>query len=656
MNEFSKQGSRLICRRDDETIWIEPWGKDSLRVRCSVNKEIVEEAHALLKPGVLTAEIDIEGETAVIRNGSLEGRILADDRLAFFRTDTGEELLAQPAGHRQIGPRPRRYQQLQRDLHWIEVKFKAYDDEHCYGLGQHQHGLLDQKGSVIDLHQYNTEVTIPVLISSRMYGFLWNNPAMGQVELGYSGTRWVAQASRQIDFVIFTGNNYGELMGRYAEATGHAPVLPSWASGFWQSKCRYLSQDELLAVARRHKELSLPLSVIVADYYHWPAMGEWQFDSKCWPDPEGMVRELEEMGVKLMVSIWPSVNPACEDFQRMQSQGLLADVIEGSQAVLHFPDTYSDGRVDLYLMDPSNPRTREYWWKKIRENYYSKGVRLWWLDAIEPETILKERADMKYLAGTGAEVGCRYPMWCQQTFYDGMKSAGEEEIVTLCRSGWAGSQRYGAAIWSGDVYSTWEAFRKQVPAGLNIGLSGIPWWTTDIGGFIGGQTDSPEFHELLIRWFQYGTFCPLFRLHGSRVPKVGPKSADNEVWSFGPEAFEILKKFMFIRERMRPYIMEQMKAAHPTGTPPMRPLFFDFSEDAKAFEVADAFMFGPDLLVAPILYEGAREREVYLPAGTEWINAWTDRRFAGGQTVTAEAPLEIIPLFVRDGADLPIRE
>jgi alpha-D-xyloside xylohydrolase len=246
--------------------------------------------------------------------------------------------------------------------------------------------------------------------------------------------------------------------------------------------------------------------------------------------------------------------------------------------------------------------------------------------------------------------------------FDGMKAAGEKEIVSLGRAGFAGSQRYGAAIWSGDIHSTWEDLRQQVRAGSNIGLSGIPWWTTDIGGFFGGEVDTPYFRELIVRWFQYGVFCPLFRLHGWRNSSLAhPETSDptrggpNEVWSFGERAYGIIRELLFLRERLRPYIIAQMKLASSKGAPPMRPLFFDFPDDPKAESVDDQFMFGPDLLVAPVLYPGESKRKVYLPGGTTWMDAWTGKKYKGGQEITATAPLEKIPLYLRAGRKLPIR-
>ena len=416
------------------------------------------------------------------------------------------------SGRRRAGFKP-----LGSDLYPITAEFEAAEGERFYGLGQHQHGLLDQKGCVIDLWHRNTEVSIPFLVSNRGYGFLWHNPAVGRVELGRNATRWVAEASRQLDYWV-TAGSYAEIMAHYADATGHAPMLPAWAAGFWQCKLRYASQEELLAVAREYRRRGLPLDVIVADFFHWTRMGEWRFDPIAWPDPAAMVAELDALGVKLMVSIWPAVNPGAETYAEMERRGLLVRAERGIPSHMVFTDVRADGPVHLRYYDATHPEARRFIWGRVREGYYRHGIKVWWLDACEPEIYPPDHENLRYHLGNGLEVGGLYPLLHQQAFYDGMKAEGETDVVTLCRSAWAGSQRYGAAVWSGDIASTFEALGDQVHAGLNIGLSGIPWWTSDIGGFHGGDPASPYFRELIVRWFQYGVFCPLFRLHGHRQP------------------------------------------------------------------------------------------------------------------------------------------
>ena len=582
--------------------------------------------------------------------------------MRFFKTSSKQQLVEEIFARTNYPP-SRTFKSVGGDLFRCEASFTAFDDERIYGLGQRRHGLLDQKGCVLELTHRNSQISIPFLVSSRGYGLLWHNPGMGRVELGRTQTRWVADASRLIDYVVTTGDGYTGIMECYADLTGHAPVLPKWAAGFWQCKLRYKTQDELLAVAREHKRRGLPMSVIVIDYFNWTKMGDWKFDPACWPDPTAMVRELEQLGIKVMVSIWPTVNPDSENFAEMERRNLLVRTERGINALIKFTDSNVNHTVIPSFYDATNPEARKFIWSKVRENYYRHGIKVWWLDAIEPEIVPYDHDHVRYQLGNGMEVGCLYPMFQQQAFYDGMKSAGEKEIITLGRAGFAGSQRYGAAIWSGDIHSTWEDLQQQVRAGLNIGLSGIPWWTTDIGGFFGGELNSPYFQELIVRWFQYGVFCPLFRLHGWRNSSLAhPETSDptrggpNEVWSFGDRAYGIIRELLFLRERLRPYIMEQMKLAARKGTPPMRPLFFDFADDNAAQTVDDQFMFGPDLLVATVLHAGVMKRKVYLHAGATWTDAWSGKKLKGGQTIAAAAPLDCIPLYLRNGCKLPIRQ
>jgi alpha-D-xyloside xylohydrolase len=635
-----------------------------LRVRATTNSAIKDDLPgALLPTAISDLQIKISAEKATIQHGAIlatlrlsgnhrENRVL----LKFSNAQSGEEILAEPPAH---FPKylPRRYRPAGGDHHRIEQRFKAYDGEKLYGLGQHQHGLLDQKGSVIDLFQINTEVCIPFMLSNRGYGFLWHNPAVGRVELGNTQTRWVAEASQQIDYWVTLGETPADILSNYADATGHVPMFPEWAAGFWQCKLRYRTQEELLEVAREYKRRGLPLDVIVVDYFHWTKQGDWQFDPECWPDPAAMMGELDQMGIKLMVSIWPTINPLSKNYVEMCERGLLTRSENGLPAQMDFVDIGQEGPVYVAYYDATNPEARQFIWEQARKGYHQHGVKVWWLDACEPEIFPRHPENLRYHLGNGLAVTNIYPMLNAQAFYEGMQSEGESEIISLCRSAWAGSQRYGAALWSGDVQSNFEEFRAQIPAGLNAAISGIPWWTTDIGGFFNGDIHDPVFRELLIRWFQFGVFCPIFRLHGNRLPGIGNGASrsggPNEVWSFGEDAYEIIKDLLFLRERLKPYIMAQMKLAHEKGTPPMRPLFFDFPEDARSWDIDDQMMFGPDYLAAPILEAGVRNRKVYLPAGSSWRNGWSDAEHQGGQWIEVEAPLAQIPLFLRDGAKLP---
>ena len=461
MNGFREESKTLVWEKNHETVLIQPWGKDSLRVRSTMSPGIVDTPGALLSPVTLEPRIEIHDNGALIQNGKIKAEISKDGQISFSKS-TDDTVLLEEVNIR-YGHPPRYYKSVSSDLFRLEATFNAYEGERLYGLGQHQHGFLDQKGCVIELSQRNTEVCIPFLLSSRGYGFLWNNPAIGRVELSRNRTRWSAEAARQIDYLVITGDSFSEIMNRYADATGHIPMLPEWAAGFWQCKLRYRTQEELMSVAREYKRRGLPLSVIVTDFFHWTMQGDWKFDPTCWPDPTGMVSELEEMNVKLMVSIWPTVNENSVNFREMHERGLLVRTERWGHVTSSFFDTKSEGPIYLPFSDSPTPPPREFLWEQVRENYYRHGIKVWWLDSCEPEA--NDTCDpdnLRYHIGNGLEVGCIYPFMHQQAFYEGMKSEGESDIVLPCRSACAGSQRYGAPVWDGDVRSAFDALPAQL--------------------------------------------------------------------------------------------------------------------------------------------------------------------------------------------------
>ena len=396
------------------------------------------------------------------------------------------------------------------------------------------------------------------------------------------------------------------------------------------------------------------MDVIVVDFFHWPHMGDFRFDEEFWPDPKAMVEELKSMGMELMVSVWPQVSLKSENFREMDEEGFLARCDKGMNCQMRFVDE------DTLFFDATNPDARAWLWQKIKKNYYDNGVRVFWLDEAEPEYGTYDFDNYRYYSGTVAQTGNLYPQAYARTFYEGMRGEGQEKVVNLLRCAWAGSARYGALVWSGDVHSDFPTLRKQICAGLNMGLAGIPWWTTDIGGFVGADARDPAFHELLVRWFEWGLFCPVMRLHGVRDPRVQVQTksgearlnsgADNEIWSYGPECEAIFTRLIAMRETMRPYTRELMRQAHETGAPVIRTLFFEFPDDPAAWDRKDEYLYGPDVLVAPVAEAGARQREVYLPAGASWTDLADGTSYPGGQTLLVEAPLHRIPAFLRNGA------
>ncbi len=658
---FRKEGNKLVFHYDAEELWIEPWGENSLRIRATKMAEMPSENWALLEEiPMLTPEIQIEEKQACLTNGKIKALISRYGKLTLYN-QKGEILLDEYLRNRldvfadycsALDIEAREFKPIIGGDYQLSMRFVSNPEEKIYGMGQYQQPYLDLKGADLEMAQRNSQASVPFALSSLGYGFLWNNPAVGRVTFGKNITTWEAFSTKALDYWITAGDSPAEIEEAYAKVTGTVPMMPDYAMGFWQCKLRYQTQEELLEVAREYKRRGLPISVIVIDYFHWPLQGDWRFDPKYWPDPDAMIAELKEMGIELMVSIWPTVDYRSENFEEMKEKGYLIRTERGFRVVMDF-----QGNTVHY--DATNPEARKYVWEKAKKNYYDKGVRVFWLDEAEPEYTVYDFENYRYHMGPNVQIGNLYPAMYAKTFFDGMKEEGQENIINLLRCAWAGSQRYGALVWSGDIHSSFASLRNQLAAGLNMGIAGIPWWTTDIGGFHGGNPDDPAFRELLIRWFECGTFCPVMRLHGYREPLKAPigteggalcvSGADNEVWSFGEEAYEICKTYLQLREQMKPYIANQMKAAHEKGTPVMRPLFYGFPEDKKAWEVEDEYMFGDHVLVAPVLYENQREREVYLPEGSTWKNYWTGEEYQGGQRYTVDAPIEKLPVFLRDG-------
>ncbi|CAM4159524.1 glycoside hydrolase family 31 protein [Saccharibacillus endophyticus] len=657
------QEQALIWEYDHEILRIEPWGANSFRVRASKDK-LHDDDWALLPAGAASEKADVQvaedGRSAWIVNGKVRADVEKSGRIT-FTNDKGEVLLKETektyqlkSGGRDIVPIPG-----SRD-YAVTLRFESNPGEKLYGMGQYQQSLLNLKGCCLELTHRNSQTSVPFLLSSAGYGMLWHNPAIGQASFNTNVTEWAAASTKQLDYWITAGDTPAQIEEAYADATGKVPMMPEFGMGFWQCKLRYRDQNELMSVAREHVRRGLPISVIVIDFFHWTNQGDWKFDEKYWPDPEGMVRELKEMGIELMVSVWPTVQTESENYGQMVEKGYLVRSDRGVRTQFQFL-----GQNEIF--DATHPGARRFVWETAKRNYYDKGIKLFWLDEAEPEFAVYDHDIYRYDAGPALQVGNWYPSQYSRTFYEGMTNEGQENVINLVRSAWAGSQRYGALAWSGDIASSFEVLGHQVRAGLNMAIAGIPWWTTDIGGFHGGNPDDPAFRECIICWFQYGTFCPVMRLHGDRAPYqeadtglpgggLWGSGADNEVWSYGEEAYDIFAEHMRLRERLRPYITELMTAAHEKGTPPMRPVFYDFPEDAAAWDVDDQFLFGPDLLVAPVLHAGERSRSVYLPEGADWTDAHTGETFAGGQSIGADAPLEQIPLYLKNGAKLPIAE
>jgi len=671
--QFRNENGALVFARQGEKVRIEPWGPDALRVRATLLGAIQPEDWALTEtPEPSKAEISLfsrerkaadgameQKECASIQNGRLRCEVNHAGVLSFYRD--GALILREYYRFYDgtISRESRCLKVVNREWKGVTgggefaltVRFEPNDGEKLFGMGQYQQPWLDLKGTVLELMQRNSQTSVPFCLSSLGYGLLWNNPAVGRVSFAKNLTEWTAQSTRQMDYWIAAGENPKQLLCRYTAVTGRAPLFPDALTGLWQCKLRYRTQQEVLEVARRYQAEGMHLDQIVIDFFHWPLQGDWCFDKAYWPDPKAMVDELHAMGTRVIVSIWPSVDKRSEHYAPMLERGLLMRTERGAA------QTY-DYQGDCVQVDVFNPEARAYLWEICKKNYYDLGIDGFWLDNSEPDLCVYDFEHYRYCDGPALRLSNLYPQWYSRTFYDPMARL-EPCPVNLLRCGWAGSQKYGNVLWSGDIPSTFEALRDQLQCGLNMGLAGIPWWTTDIGGFMTDDVNDPDFRQLLIRWFQFAVYSPVLRMHGDRGPYNIPPLCEgergggfmrtgqpNELWSYGEEVYRILRKFYDLRLSLRGYVSGLYREAHENGSPILRAMFYEFPDDPLCWELDDQYMFGSRYLVAPILRLNQFEREVYLPAG-QWKHTSTGRVLEGARRVRVQAPLDEIPVFER---------
>jgi alpha-D-xyloside xylohydrolase len=511
--------------------------------------------------------------------------------------------------------------------------------EGIYGLGQHQAGVWNYRGETVDLSQENSNIAIPLLVSSKGYGIFWNNTSRSRMNNRFANYLYLSsEVADSLDYYFFYGPEMDEVVAHYRELTGDAPLFGKWAYGFWQCKNRYKSQEEILGVARKYRELHIPMDNIVQDWFWWNRKGEHVFN-KNYPDPKGMVDELHKMNLHLMLSVWPFFEPGSSEYQIMDQKGWFIEKFKYDKLPYH--------RAGMAVYDATNPEAQKYYWDLMDKALFKIGVDAWWLDTVEPETEGQEeniQLGHRLAAGSGDRFVNLYPLMTTGAVYKGQRGASNEKrVFILARSAFAGEQRNAAAVWSGDINSDWESYKRQIPAGLNYALSGMPYWTTDIGGFVSGNPDDPAYRELFVRWFEYGAFCPIFRVHGTR------STDQNELWSYGAEAQKILTSYDRLRYRLMPYIYSMAWRVTNEAYTPMRPLVMDYRSDPAVVNIGDEFLFGPSILVAPVTEAGATTRHLYLPKG-KWFEFWSGKSIDGSRSIDQLAPLERMPLFVRVGS------
>ena len=659
-----------------------------------------------------------------------------------FADASGRPILAEaPGGHR-LTPAEVQGEQT---FH-VQQLWKPSDGESLYGLGQRQEGKLDIKGYDFDLWQRNTVVEIPMFVSSRGYGILWDNTAPskwgdiapfeslpvdtdtitapvtgdyqfqtysngstkvwldGVLQIDHYKQNWAteydqfkvrleagkryplkvtntggttlelrwkkptpseaamwSEVGEGIDYYFIYGPEIDQVIGGYRALTGQATMLPDWAFGFWQSKNKYNTQDEVLKTVAEFRRRQVPIDTIVQDWQYWPIdkWGDHEFEASRYPDPDAMISTIHSAHAHFMISVWGKFYPTTNNYKEMDALHAL------------YPTTARDHVKDWLnreysFYDTFNADARKLFWTQVNRALFRRGVDAWWMDATEPDlvqpsppTLESTRRFIDHTAiGTASRVMSAYPLMNSKAVFDGQRStAPDQRVFILTRSGFAGIQRYATVTWSGDITSTFQTLRKQITAGLGFSIAGDPYWTTDTGGYTmdrrlaqaqsGDALD--EWQELNARWFQYSTFCPILRVHGTDRPR--------EMWNIGDEQSTVYQTeltFDKLRYALFPYIYSIAGAVTQDGSTLMRPLVMDFREDAKARELTDEYMFGQAFLVSPVTEYKARTRQVYLPAGTDWYDFWTGKTVKGGQTLAADAPLDRLPLYIRAGSIVPV--
>lgn len=648
---------------DDGTLNVEWWSDDVVRVTYAAGTQLPEiKSLTVVATPVKFKWTNSENQQAyTLASPHIKVSIDKQSGTITFLDAAGKAILKESENGRKIATATQ--QGIQGSS--VAQAFDLATGEGIYGLGQHQQGWWNYRtaregaGVNVRLAQANMEVGVPVITSSKGYMLLWDNPAVTTISVAAGASegdpkvlRWSSEFGKAIDYYFcYTDGAIEGAMKAYRHLTGDAPLMPKWMLGFWQCKERYASQEELLGVAKKLRELKVPVDGIIQDWQYWPpgnnTWGSHQFDPARYPDPAAMFKELRDEHYHTLISVWAKFDLGSDNSKELNDAGGMY-----SQVTRY---AFPPGQGQWY--DPFSAKGREIYWKQMRDQLFAKGVDGWWLDAPEPE--IGGMAFRGYTTGMGPgyEVYNAYPLMHSTGIYQGQRAATDEKrVVILTRSAYAGQQRNSAITWSGDIQGTWQVLRNQIPAGLNFSLSGIPYWNTDTGGFFGnratgnGNTASPQFRELFTRWFQFSAFCPMFRVHSSSGLNPG-----REIYRFDEPTQKIMRTYLDLRYRLLPYLYSVAWQVTAGGSTFMRPLVMDYANDQQVLDIGDQYLFGPSIMVAPVTAGGATSRSVYLPSGdAPWYDFWTGAKLAAGKQVEADAPIETLPLFVRPGSIIPL--
>ena len=617
--------------------------------------------------------INKKGDELLLKSKALIVSLNSKDGRVSFETPSGKNLLNESSQATVFTP----FNDAGNETYSVSQSFALDKDEAIYGLGQQQQGKMIQRNLKLKMIQGNTDDYVPIFQSVKGYGVFWDNYSPTIFDDNTESTSFKSDVGDCADYYFIYGGNADGVIAGVRDLTGQAPMFPLWTFGFWQSKERYKSQDELVGVVKKYRELGVPLDGIIQDWQYWGNNYLWnstEFLNAEFPRPQKMVDDVHNQNAHMIISIWSSFGPQTKPYHEMDPKGMLFNIKTWPESGSELWPPKLDYPSGVRVYDAYNPEARDIYWKYLNKGIFSLGIDGWWMDSTEPDHLSFKPADFdtKTYLGSFRKVRNAYPLMTVGGVSSHQRAeSAKKRIFILTRSAFAGQQRYGANTWSGDVTASWPALRNQISAGLNFSLTGIPYWNSDIGGFFltrfPKKLNDPEYRELHARWMEFGAFCPMMRSHGADAPR--------EIYQFGKKGdkvYDVIEKYINLRYRLLPYIYGTSWDVTANQSTMMRALVMDFPGDKNALDINDEFMFGKSLLVAPVTqpmyinriagtkdslaadFSSVKTRETYLPAGTPWYDFWTGQKLSAGQKTNKETPIDIIPLYVRAGSILPL--
>lgn len=682
-------------KTDVEVQWYTP---NSLRILKTPQGKTVEKKSlsviALPKdPGIKVTTAD--NESVIMKSKNLTVTLNIRTGVVSYAKSDGSLLLKEQENNKAFTP----FDDAGRSTYTVYQGFTVSPEEGLYGLGQLQNGQMMQRNMSKVLVQGNVEDVSPIFQSTKGYGVFWDNYSATTYTDNAQETSFSSEVGECIDYYFMYGGSADGVIAEVRTLTGEVPMMPLWSYGFMQSKERYKSQDETVGVVKKYRELGIPLDCIIQDWQYWGNNYLWNamdFQNPAFSRPKEMIDEVHAMNAHMMISIWSSFGPATKPYRALDKEGLLFNIETWPQSGVEGWPPNMDYPSGVRVYDAYSSKARDIYWNYLNKGIFQLGMDGWWMDSTEPDHFNHKKEDFDHQTAMGSFRSVRnaYPLMTVGGVYDHQRAETDDKrAIILTRSGFLGQQRYASNVWSGDVQSSWDSFRKQVTAGLNYSLTGMPHWNSDLGGFFAGSYNTswadnsavknPMYQELYVRWVQFGTFCPMMRSHGADVPR--------EFYWYGKKGepvYDALVNAVKLRYALLPYIYSTSWDVSHNRSTFMRALFMDFLGDKKAWNVTDEYMFGKAFLVAPVVHaqytpelvqkdlkenEGwgsdskteidkvvaadfaqAKSMDVYLPAGTRWFNYWTNEVQEGGKNVTVETTLGRIPLFVRAGSVVPV--